>query len=145
MRSMVALALWSSASACLAESIQAYKSVHTDGTTGYSDTRPASASTVEAIELPQHDTAILEQGDKRMQEMQEVGKHIDEQRAEQSKATRKLESTLAQARQELSDAQQNLTSALESRKNATPERIAAAEERVKLAQKRLREIEGSAR
>lgn len=143
MRSIVALFLGFATAACLAESIHAYKSVHADGTVSYSDTRPQSASSVQTVEIRQTEEAILDQGEKRKQQMQAIGEQLDDERAEQSKARIEYQSRLAEARKELRDAQRNLDITLESKKNATPERIGLAEERIELARKRLREVEAS--
>jgi outer membrane PBP1 activator LpoA protein len=128
MRVFFALLLWLSAAGCLAESIHAYKSVHTDGTVSYSDTRPASAKSVTEVNVYQESAATEEQGKQRMQEMDAATKRLEKQRA-------------AEARREVTDAQRGLTTAQQSKKHATPERIALAEQRVRLARQRLREIE----
>lgn len=141
MRSSVAVLLLLVSAVSIAESIHAYKSVHTDGTVTYSDTRPQSASSVQTIEILPTDDATRDQGEQRTREMQAAGKQLDEQRAEQSQSRREYESRLAEARQEVIDAERYLDHAMQSKKNATPERIADAQERVKLARKRLREVE----
>ena len=141
MRSILALALSLGSAVCIAESIHAYKSVHADGTVSYSDTRPASAMSVQTIEILQTEGSVLDQGEQRQQQMQDVGKQLDEQRADESEAKRAYETRLAEARKELREAEHHLDTTLNSRKNATPERMASAEERLELARKKLREVE----
>jgi hypothetical protein len=81
MRVFFALLLWFYAAGCLAESIHAYKSVHTDGTVSYSDTRPASAESVTEVNVYQESAATEEQGKQRMQEMDAATKRLEKQRA----------------------------------------------------------------
>ncbi|NCF80382.1 MAG: hypothetical protein GWP74_02115 [Proteobacteria bacterium] len=141
MRVFFALLLWLSAAGCLAESIYAYKSVHTDGTVSYSDTRPASAKSVTEVNVYQESAATEEQGKQRMQEMDAATKRLEKQRADAAAARKKYDKRVAEARREVTDAQRGLTTAQQSKKHATPERIALAEQRVRLARQRLREIE----
>jgi hypothetical protein len=153
MRVFFALLLWLSAAGCLAESIHAYKSVHTDGTVSYSDTRPASAKSVTEVNVYQESAATEEQGKQRMQEMDAATKRLEKQRADAATkrlekqradaaaARKKYDKRVAEARREVTDAQRGLTTAQQSKKHATPERIALAEQRVRLARQRLREIE----
>ena len=141
MRVFFALLLWLFATSCLAESIHAYKSVHTDGTVSYSDTRPASAESVTEVNVYRENAATEEQGKQRMQEMDAATKRLEKQRAEAAEGRRKYDKRVAEARQEVTDAQLGLTTAQQSKKNATPERIELAEQRVRLARQRLREIQ----
>ena len=141
MRSFLALFIWSLSACSMAQSIHAYKSVHADGTVGYSDTRPASASSVEEINIQRANPAVEQQGKQRMQELDAVSKGYEERNAEQVKARREYEDRLAKARKWVRETETNLATARRSKKNATPEYIGNWEERVKLARDNLRAVE----
>lgn len=143
MRVILAFLMWSAAVGCIAQSIHLFKSVHADGTVGYSDTRPETATTVEKIDIQQNSAAIEQQGSQRMQEIETATKRLEKQRADEAQARRKYQTALAEARQEVSDAERNLSSARRSKKSATPERIGLAEQRVRLARRRLREVQSA--
>jgi primase-polymerase (primpol)-like protein len=127
-----------------AQSIHAYKSVHTDGTVSYSDTRPAVSTSVEKLTIIQDSAAIEQQGKQRVQQMDAAAKTLEEQRAGQAEATREYQKQLNVARQELSEAERHLVSVQQSKKNATSERVAAAQQRVQLARRKLREVQSAA-
>ena len=80
----------------------------------------------------------------RKQEMDAIGKNLEEQREEQGKARRKYENRVAEARREVAEAERNLATTRQSKHNATPERIALAEQRLQLARRRLREVQSTA-
>jgi hypothetical protein len=143
MRVVLALVMCLVAASSPAQSIYAYKSVHTDGSVGYSDTPPAQTRSVEKLNILQDSTAIEQQGKQRLQQMDAAGKALEEQRTGQSKAMRAYQDTLNQARKELSEAERHLLSVQQSKKNATPERMAAARERVQLARRKLREVQSA--
>ena len=141
MRVVFGLLIGFFASGCLAQSIHAYKSVHTDGAVSYSDTRPTDAESVTEVKVYQESAAIEQQGSERMQEMNAATKAGEKQRADEAAARRKHESRVAEARQEVSDAERYLVTAQQSKKHATPERIAAAQQRLRLAKQGLREVQ----
>jgi outer membrane protein TolC len=143
MRVVLAFLMWSAAASCIAQRTYTFKSVHADGTVGYSDTRPETATTVEKIDIQQNSAAIEQQGAQRMQEIDAASKRLEGQRADEAQARRKYQSALAEARQEVSDAERNLSSSRQSKKSATPERIGLAEQRVRLARQRLREVQSA--
>jgi DNA repair exonuclease SbcCD ATPase subunit len=144
MRVIFILLMWSAAASCIAQSMHLFKSVHADGTVGYSDTRPETATTVEKMEIQQNSTAIEQQGAQRMQEIESASKRLEKQRADEAQARRKYQTVLAEARQEVSDAERDLTTTQQSKKSATAERIGLAEQRVRLAHQRLREVQSTA-
>ncbi len=144
MRVVLAFLMWSAAAGCIAQSIHLFKSVHADGTVGYSDTRPETATTVEKIDIQQNSAAIEQQGAQRMQEIESASKRLEKQRADEAQARRKYQTVLAEARQEVSDAERDLTTTQQSKKSATAERIGLAEQRVRLAHQRLREVQSTA-
>ena len=143
MRSVLSLFIWSLSACCLAQSIHAYKSVHADGTVGYSDTRPASASSVEKINIRRASPSVEQQGQQRMEELDAVSKARDERKAEQAAARRDYEDRLAEARKWVRETEANLATARQSRKNATPEYIGNWQDRVKLARDHLRAVESA--
>ena len=143
MRVLLAFLMWSAAASCIAQRTYTFKSVHADGTVGYSDTRPETATTVEKIDIRQDSAAIEQQGAQRSQEIDAARKHLEKQRADEMQAGRKYQTALAEARKEVSDAERNLSTAQQSKKNATPERIGLAEQRVQLARRRLREVQSA--
>lgn len=143
MRLFLAVIVWSIAGNCLGASVHLYKSVHGDGTVEYSDTRPASASSVESVSVARPDASSDAQGQQRLKALDESVKQLDEQKEAQAKARRAYQSRLAQAQRELEDAQKGLATARESKKHATAERIANAEQRVELARRRLREVQSA--
>jgi chromosome segregation ATPase len=144
MRVIFILLMWSAAASCIAQSMHLFKSVHADGTVGYSDTRPETATTVEKMEIRQDSAAIEQQGAQRMQEIETASKRLEKQRADEAQARHKYQTVLAEARQEVSEAERNLSTTRQSKKNATAERIGLAEQRVRLARKRLREVQSPA-
>ena len=117
--------------------------MHADGTIGYSDTWPKSASSVEKMNVPQTNPAIEQQGQQRMQELDAVTKLNEEQQAEQSKTRQAYQDRLAAAQKWVRETEQNLARARQSKKNATPEYIGIWEERVKLARQNLREVQSA--
>ena len=141
MRSVLVPVFWCICGPCLAQSIHAYKSVHGDGSVTYSDTRPASASSVESIRVPGTDAAIVEQGQQRMQEMDAIAEGLEKQRDQDAKSRREYRSRLDDAHQAVRDAEAFLASVVASKKSATPERIELAEQKVRLARQRLREVQ----
>lgn len=143
MRVVLALVMCSAAACSLAQSIHAYKSVHGDGSVSYSDTRPVTQGSVEEMSIYQNSAAIEQQGAQRMQEMDAIGKKLEEQRASDLDAKREYQSRVAEARQEVVEAERNLATTQQSKKAATPERIADAQERVQLARRRLREVQSA--
>ena len=143
MRLFVALFIWSLSACCLAESTHLFKSVHADGTIGYSDRWPESASSVEEMNIPRADAAIEQQRKQRMQELDAVSKLNEEQEAEKSKAREEYQARLAAAQKWVRETERNLASARQSKKNATPEYIGNWEERVKLARQHLREVQSA--
>ncbi len=143
MRVLLAFLMWSAAASCIAQRTYTFKSVHADGTVGYSDTRPETATTVEKIDIRQNSAAIEQQGARRMQEMDTARKRLEKERADEARAKHEYQSALAEARKEVSDAERNLSTAQQSKKNATPERIGLAEQRVQLARRRLREVQSA--
>lgn len=143
MRVLFALVMCLVAASSPAQSIYAYKSVHTDGSVSYSDRRPAETKSVEKLNVLQQSSAIEQQGEQRLEQMDTAGKALEEQRTGQSKAMRAYQDTLGQARRELSEAERYLVSVQQSKKNATPERMAAARERVQLARRKLREVQSA--
>ncbi len=140
MRVVFGLLIGFFATGCLAQSIHAYKSVHTDGAVSYSDTRPADAESVTEVKVYRDSAAIEQQGSQRMQEMNAATKAGEKQRAEEAAAQRKYQSRVAEAREEVSAAERYLVTAQQSRKHATPERIAEAQDHLRLAKQRLREV-----
>lgn len=126
---------------CFAQSIHAYKSVHGDGGVTYSDTRPASASSVETIRVPRTDPAIVEEGRQRKQELDAAAERLAKQRDEAAATRRQNETRLAKARQAVRDAEAFLASVMNSKRYATPERIGLAEQQLRLARQQLREAE----
>lgn len=143
MRPIFALLLCALSFAAFAGSIHAYKSVHADGTVSYSDTRPPSAASVTTMNIPETDATLLDEGERRKQEMDAISTNLEEQRAQQATARRKHENQVALARQEVEEAERNLAVTRQSKHNATPERIGLAEERLKLARQRLREVQSA--
>ncbi len=143
MRVLLAFLMWSAAASCIAQRTHTFKSVHADGTVGYSDTRPETATTVEKIDIRQDSAAIEQQGAQRMQEIDAARKRLEKQRADEMQARRKYQTALAEARKEVSDAERNLSTAQKSKRNATPERIGLAEQRVQLARRRLRQLQST--
>jgi chromosome segregation ATPase len=143
MRVIFVLLMWSAAASCIAQSMHLFKSVHADGTVGYSDTRPEAATTVEKMNIQQNSAAIEQQGAQRMQEMNTATEHLEKRHADEAQARRKYQTALAEARQEVSDAERSLSTAQQSKKNATPEHIGLAEQRVQLARRRLREVQSA--
>jgi len=143
MRVILVFLMWCAAASGFAQSIHLFKSVHADGTVAYSDTQPATANSVEEVDIHQNSAAIEQQGAQRMQEMNAAAKRIEKQQADESKARRKYETLVAEAHQEVADAERNLVSTRQSKKNATAERIGDAEERVRLARQRLREVQSA--
>ena len=141
MRVLFGLFIGFFATSCLAQSIHAYKSVHTDGAVSYSDTRPTDAESVTEVKVYHESAAIEQQGSQRMQEMNAATKAGEKQRAEEADARRKHDSRVAAARQEVTDAERHLVTAQQSKRHATPERIAAAQERLGLAKQGLREAQ----
>jgi Domain of unknown function (DUF4124) len=141
MRSLLALSLCAASAGSLAQSIYAYKSVHTDGTVTYSDTRPATGAPVEQLRIQQNSAAIEQQGAQRVQQMDANAKELEKKRAADAEAQRKREDALAKARQEVADAERFLTSVLQSKKNATPERMHAAREQLRLAREHLQQVQ----
>lgn len=141
MRLVPVLVIWCICGPCFAQSIHAYKSVHGDGSVTYSDTRPASVSSVETIRVPGTDAAVVEAGQKRKQEMDAIAERLAKQRDEDAEVRRKYESRLADAREAVRSAEASLASILESKKSATQERIALAEQKLKLARKQLRDVQ----
>ena len=141
MRVLFGLLIGFFAAGSLAESIHAYKSVHTDGVVSYSDTRPADAESVTEVKVYRDSAAIEQQGSQRMQELTAASKALEKQDAEKAAAKRKYQSRVAEAREEVSDAERYLVTAQQSKKHATPERIAGAEERLRLAKQGLREVQ----
>jgi hypothetical protein len=117
--------------------------VHADGTVSYSDTRPPSAASVTTMNIPETDATLLDEGERRKQEMDAISTNLEEQRAQQATARRKHENQVALARQEVEEAERNLAVTRQSKHNATPERIGLAEERLKLARQRLREVQSA--
>lgn len=144
MRGILAFVLCTASAWSIAQSIYAYKSVHTDGAVTYSDTRPAAGRAVERVPIYQGSAAIEQQGKLRVQQMDAIGKELEKQRAGDAQARRDHESRLADAREEVAAAERGLALAQQSKKNASPERIAAAEQHLKLARQRLREAQSSA-
>jgi hypothetical protein len=142
-RPIIALLIWSVSLCSVAQSVHLYKSVHSDGTVGYSDTRPPSAASVTEMRVPETDSGIVNQGQLRKQEMEAIGNDLEKQREEQSEARQKYQSVLAQARQEVSSAERNLAITRQSKHNATEERIALAEDRLNLARQRLRQVQNA--
>ncbi len=143
MRLYLALFIWSLSACCLAEPMHAFKAVHADGTIGYSDTWPESASSVEKMNVPQTNPAIEQQGQQRMQELDAVTKLNEEQQAEQSKTRQAYQDRLAEAQKWVRETEQNLARARQSKKNATPEYIGNWEERVRLARQHLRNVQSA--
>lgn len=143
MRVVLALLLCSAATCSLAQSIYAYKSVHSDGTVSYSDTQPVTRESVEKMNINQGSAAIEQQGEQRKQEMDAAGKELEKQRVGDSDAKRKYQSRVDQAREEVASAERNLVTAQQSKKHATPERIADAKEHLRLARQRLREVQSA--
>ena len=143
MRMVVAFLMWSLAASVVAGSGRAYKSVNADGSVSYSDTRPATAVSVEKMAIFQNSAAIEEQGRQREQELSSIGERLAQERADEAQARREYQTRLADVRQEVADAERNLVTAQQSRKNATPERIGLAEQRVHLARRRLREVQSA--
>ena len=143
MRVVLAFLMWSAAASCIAQSIHLFKSVHADGTVGYSDTRPETATTVEKMDIQQNSAAIERQGAQRMQEFDTATERLEKRHADEAQARRKYQTSLAEARQEVADAERNLSSTQQSKKSATPERIGLAEQRVRLARRRLREVQSA--
>ena len=141
MRAALALLMWLFATGGLAQSIHAYKSVHTDGAVSYSDTRPVEAESVTEVKVYQDSAAIEQQGKKRMQELDAATSELEKQRADEADARREYERRVAEARQEVIDAKRGLITAQESKKSATAERIGLAQQRVRLAEIRLREVQ----
>ena len=128
MRVLLAFLMWSAAASCIAQRTHTFKSVHADGTVGYSDTRPETATTVEKIDIRQNSAAIEQQGAQRLQEIDTARKRLEKQRADEMQARRKYQTALAEARTEVSEAERNLSTAQQSKKNATPRWAHAAEE-----------------
>ncbi len=143
-RLIFALLLCGLCGGAIAASIHAYKAVHADGTVSYSDTRPESAQSVTSVNVPGSDSARLEEGEQRKQEMRDIGKQLEEQRAQEAKQQGERAERLAEARREVVEAERNLANTRQSKRSATPERIRLAEERLQLARRRLRQIEGGA-
>ncbi len=143
MRVLLAFLMWSAAASCIAQRTHTFKSVHADGTVGYSDTRPETATTVEKIDIRQNSAAIEQQGAQRVQEIDAARKGLEKQRADEMQARRKYQTALAEARKEVSDAERNLSTTQQSKKNATAKRIGLAEQRVQLARRRLREVQSA--
>jgi peptidoglycan hydrolase CwlO-like protein len=142
-RLIIAVLLWSVSVGALAQSVHLFKSVHADGTVSYSDTRPASASSVTEMSVPQTDAGIVNQGRQRQKEMEAIGNDLEKQRAQKAESRRKYENRLAQARREVGDAERNLATTRASKHNATEERIGLAEQRLALARQRLREVQNA--
>lgn len=145
MRQLLAPILLLVSGGAFAQPVHYYKSVHADGTVGYSDTQPPSAASVEPVDIQQEDPAILQQGEQRVQEMKAAGDALEAQRAAQAKAAREYRERLAEAREAVADAELNLRISIDSKHNATPYRIGLAEERLKLARERLMEVQRSGR
>ncbi len=143
MRLILVVLMWSAAASVFAQSGHAFKSVDADGTVSYSDTRPATAASVEEINIGGDSTAIEEQGQQRVQELNAVSERIAKERADEAQTRRAYQTRLAEARQEVAEAERNLVSTRQSRKHATPERIALAEQRVHLARRRMREVQSA--
>ena len=143
MRLVLAVLMWSAAACVFAQSSQAYKSVHADGSVSYSDTRPETASSVEEMTIYPNSAAIEERGKQRVQELSSIGERLAKERADEAQARREHQTRLAEVRQEVADAERNLVTARESRKHATPERIGLAEQRVHLARRRFREVQSA--
>ena len=141
MRVVLVLLMWFFATCSLAQSIHAYKSVHTDGVVSYSDTRPAEAESVTEVKIYQDSAAIEQQGKKRIQELDAAPSELEKQRADEAAARREYDRRVAEARQEVIDAKRGLVTAQQSKKSATPERIGLAQQRVRLAEFRLREVQ----
>ncbi len=143
MRVFLVIFIWSISACCFAQTMHLFKSVHADGTVGYSDTRPASAASVQEMDIPRANAAIEQQGKQRMQELNATNKHIDEQQAEAAKARREYQDRLTQAQKWVRDTERNLATARQSKKNATAEYIGNWEERVRLARQHLREVQSA--
>ena len=143
MRVLLAFLMWSAAASCIAQRTYTFKFVHADGTVGYSDTRPETATTVEKMDIRQNSAAIEQRGAQRVQEIDAARKRLEKQRADEMQARRKYQTALAEARKEVSDAERNLSTSQQSKKNATAERIGLAEQRVQLARRRLREVQSA--
>ena len=141
MRSLLTVFLCTASAGSLAQSIYAYKSVHTDGSVTYSDTRPASDAAVEQVQIYQGSAAIEQQGEERVKQMDAIGKELEKQRTADAEEQRKREKEIAKARQEVADAERFLTSVLQSKKNATPQRMRAAREQLRLARERLQQVQ----
>lgn len=141
MRLVAVLAIFCICGPSFAQSIHAYKSVHADGGVTYSDTRPASASSVETIRVPRTDPATVEEGRQRKQGMDAAAERLAKQRDDAAAARGKNETRLAKARQAVRDAEAFLASVMDSKKHATPERIGLAERKLRLARQQLREAE----
>jgi chromosome segregation ATPase len=143
MRVFLAIVIWLISACSFAQSTHLFKSVHADGTVVYSDTRPASAVSVQEMGIPRANAAIEQQGKQRMQELNATNKRVDEQQAEAAKARREYQDRLAQAQQWARDTERNLAAARQSKKNATAEYIGNWEERVRLARQHLREVQSA--
>jgi hypothetical protein len=140
MRVVFGFLIWICASGSLAQSVHLYKSVHTDGSVGYSDTQPADAESITEVNVHQDGAAIEQGGAQRLQELEAASTALDKKNAEQAAAQSKYQSRLADARAEVSDAERFLVTAQQSRKHATPERIEDAQTRLRLAKQRLGEV-----
>ena len=143
MRVILVFLMWCAAASGFAQSIHLFKSVHADGTVAYSDTQPATANSVEEVDIHQNSAAIEQQGAQRMQEIDAATERLEKQRADEADARRKYQASLSEARQEVANAERNLLSTQQSKKSATAERIGLAEERLRLARQRLREVQSA--
>ena len=143
MRLVFALLMWAVAASIVADSGRAYKSVNPDGSVSYSDTRPATAVSVEEMTADQNSAAIEQQGKQRVQETRSIGERLEKERADEAQARREYQARLAEARHQVADAERYLVATRQSRTNATPKFIGLAEERVRLARRHLREVQSA--
>ncbi|MDX2312783.1 MAG: hypothetical protein QNL90_01815 [Gammaproteobacteria bacterium] len=140
MRVLFGFLIWICASGSLAQSVHLYKSVHGDGSVGYSDTQPADAESITEMKVHQDGAATEQGGAQTMQELEAASTALDKKNAEQAAAKRKYQSRLADARAEVSAAEGYLVTTQQSRKHATPERVEDAQTRLRLAKQRLGEV-----
>jgi hypothetical protein len=143
MRVVFALIICCAAGYAQAKSIYAYKSVHSDGTVSYSDTRPAAGESVERVTISPSSAAIEQQGAQRVQQMDTAAKTLEKQRSGAAQAKSDYQKRVNEARQELTDAERNLVTVEQSKKSASPERIKAARKRISLARQKLREVQSA--